>query len=148
MDTIVSSTHDLNDIRVILTKQLVARNVPTIYRFQRTRVSNSVLTLTCETRTAPPAEITWQRNGVNLTVDGTIIQMTQTVTNRPSSYFTSTLSINNDPDNVVGTYRVIVGSSFGETTSSTISMRGILAANSNIFLMTLSLYFCRHNYDF
>ena len=60
--------------------------------------------------------------------------MTQTVTNRPSSYFTSTLAINDDPDNIAGTYRVIVGGSFGETTSSTISMRGTAypLTNSNI----------------
>ena len=136
MDTIVSSIHDLIDIRIILTKQLLAQNVPTIYRFQRTRVSNSVLTLTCETRTAPPTEITWQRNGANLTVDGTIIQMTQTVTDRLSSYFTSTLSINDDPDNVAGTYRVIVGSSFGETMSGTISIRGTYPlTNSNIIML-------------
>ena len=90
----------------------IAQYVPTIYQFRRIQDSSSVLTLTCETRTAPPANITWQRNGVNLTVDGSTIQMTQTVTNRQSSYFTSTLSITDDPDNVLGTYRVIVGSSF------------------------------------
>ena len=102
----------------------LAQNVPSIYRFRQAQNSNSVLSLTCETRTAPPTEITWQRNGANLTVDGSIVQMTQTVTNRQSSYFSSTLSIIDDPDNVVGTYRVIVGSSFGQATSSTISLRG------------------------
>ena len=104
---------------------VLAQSVPTIYRFQRTRVSSSILTLTCETRTAPPAAITLQRDGANLTIDGSIIQLTQTVTNRPSSYFTTTISINDDPENVVGTYRVIVGSSFGQTTSGSITMRGI-----------------------
>ena len=120
----VSLLHIYNNY--LLLNNPLAQNVPTIYRFQRTRVSNSVLTLTCETRTAPPAEITWQRNGVNLTVDGSIIQMTQTVTNRPSSYFTSTISISDDPDNIVGTYRVIVGSSFGQTTSGNIFMSGVV----------------------
>ena len=101
-----------------------AQNTPTIYRFLRSQNSNSVLTLICETRTAPPTEISWQKNGANLTIDGSVVQMTQTVTNRHSSYFTSTLIINDDPDNVVGTYRVIVGNAFGQTTSSTISMQG------------------------
>ena len=127
----------------------LAQNVPTVYRFRRTRVSNSVLTLTCETRTAPPAEITWQRNGVNVTVDGNIIHMTQIVTNRPNSYFTSTISINDHPDNVVGTYRVIVGSSFGQITSGTISIKGIyLPTCLNFQQQCMSFYSCRHNYDF
>jgi hypothetical protein len=50
--------------------------------------------------------------------------MMQTVTNRQNSYFTSTLSIYDDPDNVIGTYNVIVGSSFGQATSGTITLRG------------------------
>ena len=87
--------------------------------------SDSVLSLSCETRTAPPTEITWQRNGLNLTVDGSTIQMIQSVTNRPSSYFTSTLYINDDPDSVVGNYSVIVGNKFGNSTSETISIEGI-----------------------
>ena len=117
----------------------LVQNVPSIYRFQRTQDSSSVLTLTCETRTAPPTNITWQRDGVNLTVDGSTIQMWQTVTNRQSSYFTSTLSITDDPDNVIGTYRVIVGSSFGESTSSNISFRGnqCLTMINNVLLHKL-----------
>ena len=51
--------------------------------------------------------------------------MTQTLTNRRYSYFTSTLYINEDPDNVVGNYSVIVGNKFGDSTSSTISIEGI-----------------------
>ena len=109
---------------IYITNHSLAQNIPSIYRFRHTQDSSSVLTLTCETRTAPPTNITWQRDGVNLTIDGSTVQMTQTVTNRQNSYFTSTLSITDDPDNVIGTYRVIVGSSFGERTSSTISFRG------------------------
>ena len=102
-----------------------AQNYPTIYRFQQMQNSDSVLSLSCETRTAPSTEITWQRNGLNLTVDGSTIQMIQTVTNRPSSYFTSTLYINDNPDSVVGNYSVIVGNKFGNSTSETISIEGI-----------------------
>ena len=103
----------------------LARSTPSIYRFQKVQNPNSVLSLNCETRTAPPTEITWQRNGLNLTIDGSTIQMTQTVTSRRSSYFTSTLYINDDPDNVVGNYSVIVGNKFGDSTSSTIFIEGI-----------------------
>ena len=102
----------------------LAQIYPSIYRFQHANNSNSVLTLTLETRTAPPTEITWQRNGMNLTVDGSTVQMTLTVTNRGSSYFVSTLSINDDPDHVIGNYTVIVGNKFGQSTSSTISIEG------------------------
>ena len=119
-----SECRSINLFVNIIMYYVLARIVPTIYRFRHIHSSNSVLSLTCETRTAPPTEITWQRNGVNLTIDGSVIQMTQTITSRRSSYFTSTLTINDDPDNVAGNYSVIVGNSFGHTTSSNISIHG------------------------
>ena len=50
--------------------------------------------------------------------------MTQTVTYRPSAYFITTLSINDDPDNVIGNYSVIVGNARGHSESSNISVKG------------------------
>ena len=114
----------LHTLKLIYCIYVTARNTPSIYSFQHTQNSNSVLTLTCETRTAPPTEITWQRNGLNLTIDDSTVQMTQRVTNRRYSYFVNTLSITDDPDNVVGNYTVIVGNAFGERTSSNIYIEG------------------------
>ena len=118
----------------------LARNVPTIYRFWHTQTSNSVLKLSCETRTAPPTEITWQKDGLNLTIDGNTVQMTQTVASRRSSYFDNTLSIIDDPDNVVGNYTVTVGNSRGHRTSAVISIRGELL-DSVLLRFTLNFTF-------
>ena len=110
----------------------LARSVPSIYQFRHIQSSSSDLSLTCDTRTVPPTEITWQRNGVNLTVDGRSIQMSQSVTNRHNSHFTSTITIHDDPDNVIGNYTVIVGNSFGQTRSSNISIRGSCPFNAYV----------------
>lgn len=126
-----------------------ARNVPSVYHFQHIQSSSSVLSLACQTRTAPPTEITLQRNGVNLTVDGSVIQMTQTVTSRQSSYFTSTITINDDPDNVIGNYTVVTGNIFGQSMSGTISIRGILWSLNTKNLNSMTYFsFCRYNNDF
>jgi hypothetical protein len=73
-----------------------------------------------------------QRNGLNLTIDGSTIQLTQTITNRYNTYYNNILSINDDPDNVIGNYTIVVGNSVGEITSDTISIEGKSAA---IFLL-------------
>ena len=86
--------------------------------------SHSVLTLTCETRTLPPTEITWQKDGVNLTIDGSVVQMTQRVTDRHSSHYVSTLSISDDLANHTATYTVIVGNSLGYVQKD-ITLQGI-----------------------
>ena len=103
-------------------------------QLQHVQNSNSVLTLTCETRTAPPTEITWHRDGLNLTIDGSTVQMNKTVTNRINSYFDNTLSINDDPDNVVGRYTVTVGNSRGHRTSTAVFIRGELLDSKSVLL--------------
>ena len=126
-----------------------ARSVPSIYQFRHTRSSSSDLSLTCDTRTAPPTEITWQRNGVNLIVDGRSIQMTQTVTDRHSTYYTSTITINDDPDNVTGNYTVIVGNAFGQRISNNISIRGNYPFNAcKVQTINFILFFYRDCTDF
>ena len=63
---------------------------------------------------------------MNLTIDRNTVQMTQTVASRRSSNFVNSLSISDDPDNVVGNYTVTVGNSLGHRTSAVISIRGEL----------------------
>lgn len=81
--------------------------------------------LTCRTRTAPPTEITWQRDGLNLTIDGNTVQMIQRVTDRTNSYYDNSISIFDDPDNVIGNYTCVVGNTIGHATSTVISIQGI-----------------------
>ena len=77
---------------------------------------------------------------MNLTIDGNTVQMTQTVASRRSSYFDNTLSIIDDPDNVVGNYTVTVGNSRGHRTSAVISIRGELL-DSVLLRFTLNFTF-------
>ena len=77
---------------------------------------------------APPTDIILQRNGLNLTIDGNTIQMTQTITNQLNAYYNNILSIHDDPDNVIGNYTIVVGNSVGQITSNTISIQGKNAA--------------------
>ena len=103
---------------------IIARDAPTIHNFEHTQSSDSILSFTFETRTAPPTDIILQRNGLNLTIDGSTIQMTQTIANRYNAYYNNTISIYDDPDNVIGDYTIVVGNSVGENTSDTISIEG------------------------
>jgi hypothetical protein len=124
-------------MNMILFLIFLARNAPTIYSFGHTQSSNSILSLTFQTRTAPPTDVILQRNGLNLTIDGSTIQMTQTITNRYNSYYNNILSINDDPDNVIGNYTIVVGNSVGQVTSNTISIEGNDAAIAIVAIIML-----------
>ena len=92
----------------------VARNVPSIF-FVHHVVDDptSVLTLICVTKTAPPTEITWQKDGMNIADDDVTLK-TLSVTDRNSSTYVSTISIRTDNVlNHIATYTVIVGNSHG-----------------------------------
>ena len=103
----------------------IDRPSPHIYRFQKSS-SSSALTFTCETRTAPPTEIAWQRNGVSLSIDGNTTRMTQTITNCRSTYYTNTLSIYGDPDEMEGRYTCSYGNRYSSrVTSSSVTVQGI-----------------------
>ena len=54
--------------------------------------------------------------------------MTQSITSRRSSYYTNSLNIYDDPDNVIGNYTCVVGNSHGKATSDIISIQGDLHA--------------------
>ena len=98
---------------------------PYVYRLQRSS-STSALTFTCETRTAPPTEITWRRNGVSINIDGNTTRMTQTITNRRSTYYTNTLYIHGDPDEMAGRYTYSYGNRYSShVTSSSVTIQGI-----------------------
>ena len=98
---------------------------PYIYRFQKSS-STSALTFTCETRTAPPTEITWKRNGVSLNIDGNTTRMTQTITHRRSTYYTNTLSLYGDPDEMAGRYTCSYGNQYRSlATTSSVTVQGI-----------------------
>ena len=113
---------------IILIFVFLARNAPIIYSFGHTRSSNSILSFTFQTRTAPPTDVLLQRNGLNLTIDGNTIQMTQTITNRYNTYYNNIISIHDEADNVIGNYTIVVENSVGQITSDTISIEGNNAA--------------------
>ena len=49
--------------------------------------------LTCVSTGSPATNVTWRRNGQPLTIDGSLYQLTQTVTNRSLSTYENVLTI-------------------------------------------------------
>ena len=60
-----------------------------------------VSTLTCTSTGSPATTVSWLRDGLPLTVDGSTFQMTQTVINRGAATYENVLTISDELANVV-----------------------------------------------
>lgn len=88
--------------------------------------STELGSITCRTRYSPPTYVTWERDGVAVPVNGDRYEMTQTVTDRGSSYYDSVLLIRDAVD-LAGnhTYTCCIRNYVGNTCKSTSTyMRG------------------------
>ena len=89
------------------------------------RVSSTyVLTLVCISRTAPPTNITWTRNGEPLYIDGKINRMTQQVINRTSVTYENKLQVYDSLDNATGVYSCIIDNRNYSPISRSVTIRG------------------------
>ena len=77
-------------------------------------------TLTCTSTRSPATNVTWMREGVELTTDGTVYTATQSVTNRRESTYANMLTIATVDDTTVGTYSCSVTNTLG--TAQTMSV--------------------------
>ena len=76
-------------------------DAPHVYRSGYTDLSennsdttlNLLGTIICSTRYSPPTNVTWERDGVTVSVDGEKYEMIQTVTDRSNSYYDNILLI-------------------------------------------------------
>ena len=82
--------------------------------------SNTALaTIECRTQSYPPTWVVWQKDGVEISVDGRSYDTLQVVTSRSNSYFRNILIVK-DVVGIVGTplYTCVVGNSAGNTSRS------------------------------
>lgn len=101
----------------------IADRTPRIDSFRHVP-SADALTLACITSVAPPAAITWTRDGEELVIDGTINQMIQEVTSRTEVTYRNMLLVRGDLDNVPGVYRCSINGTNQSPVSRTVSIQG------------------------
>ena len=102
--------------------------------------STDVLTLVCNTRTAPPTNITWTRNGEPLYIDGKINRMTQQVTSRTRVRYENKLQVYDSLDNATGVYSCIIDNRNYSPISRSVTIRGIYVQACIIYLYMCMLY--------
>ena len=73
--------------------------------------------LTCSSSGGPAANVTWERNGVPLNLNGTAYQQTQTVTNTSTSAYETTLT-SSDASVFAGPFTCTVSNTRGNDTET------------------------------
>ena len=126
------------------------------FTFQSTKGEKSYGTLEIRTRYSPPTKVTWQRDGVIVHahphMEGDGYEMTQILTNRRSSYYTTYLRIRNIP-HLVGShiYTCIVENNCGSTSKNiSTHVQGILLIlllshfRDSIIIFIFLIYTCKY----
>ena len=80
--------------------------------------TSTSITFVINTRNAPPSSIKWYRDDTLVDINGNSTDMSVRVTNRQSSYFETSLTVCDSPDNVIGTYTCEVSNRLGRDTES------------------------------
>ena len=71
-------------------------------------------TLTCVYTGSPATTVSWEKDGVPLSIDGSTYHMTQTVTDRASSTYSIVLTVSEmAPTGVAGSYTCTVSNQIG-----------------------------------
>ena len=123
----------------VLTLQSIAP--PRVTSFQRTS-STTHFTLSCYSTNSPATSVTWVKDDTNLTIDGSLYQLTQTVTYRRGASYTNTLVSTDSLDNVVGSHTCIVSNRFGSSSRSTVIAGGLILEVSRVYKMCLCNSYC------
>jgi len=81
-------------------------------------------TLTCVSTGSPATTVSWGKDGVPLSIDGSTYQLTQTITDRVSSTYSNVLTVSETaPTGIAGTYTCTVSNDLG-TDSSNVTVVG------------------------
>jgi len=86
--------------------------------------SETTRSLTCTSTGGPATTVTWRKDGVVITIDGTTYQQTKMVTDPVTGSYESVLTIDQSTPDVFGIYSCTVGNTRG--TSAAIDRIGIL----------------------
>ena len=75
-------------------------------------------TLTCVSTGSPATTVSWVKDGVPLSIDGSTYQLTQTITDRVSSTYSNVLTVSETaPTGIAGTYTCTVSNDLGTDSS-------------------------------
>ena len=74
--------------------------------------------LTSSIRNAPPSSVKWYRDNTLVDINGKSTDMSVRMTNRVYSYFETSLTVCDSPDNIIGTYTCEVSNRLGRDTES------------------------------
>ena len=78
-----------------------------------------IRTLTCTSIGSPATTVSWVKDGVPLSIDGSTYQLTQTITDRVSSTYSNVLTVSETaPTGIAGTYTCTVSNDLGTDSSS------------------------------
>ena len=102
----------------------VAPRVTSLYRTS----STTNLTLTCTSTNSPATTVTWMKDGDTLDIDGVKYKTYQTVTDRRTSTYENTLLVDDDIENITGSYTCRVSNKLGSS-SRDLTVRGTLLGN-------------------
>ena len=87
-------------------------------------ISSSLYTLTCTSTGSPPTTVTWTKDGETLITDGTTYSLTQTLVNRVTSTYNSTLTVEASFADILGEYSCSVMNSIGTSNVQQIKIQG------------------------
>ena len=77
----------------------------------------SAYTLTCVSTSSPPTIVSWDKDGVPLSIDGSTYQLTQTITDRATSTYSNVLTVSETaPMGVAGNYTCNISNQIGSST--------------------------------
>ena len=83
-------------------------------------------TLTCISTGSPPTRVVWMKDGLPLTTDGSSphYSLSQTITNRSSSTYSSVLRVRQSTPGVAGTYICKVSNDLGSASMTVVAVGG------------------------
>ena len=88
--------------------------------------SASSSSLTCTSTGSPATNVSWTRNGQPVAIDGTIYQLTQTVTDRAASTYENVLTINQPLVAILGNnFTCTIDNMQGQVTSNSLEVIGL-----------------------
>ena len=80
--------------------------------------TSTSITFVINTRNAPPSSIKWYRDDTLVDINRNSTNMSVRVTSRSRSYFETSLTVCDSPDNIIGTYTCEVSNRRGRDTES------------------------------
>ena len=82
---------------------------------------------------SPATTVSWEKDGLSLSIDGFTYQLTQIVTDRTTSTYSNVLTVSETaPSGVAGTYTCNVSNQIGSDTDSVIAV-GMSSLYNNLF---------------